>query len=472
MALIQSFSGIRGIFGEDLNEDIARRYSYCYYSFLKKKNEKPTVVIGNDPRHSSLILKKAIFDVFENIIDVGIATTPMIELAVREYKADGGIIITASHNEPEWNGFKFLDKDGAVLRPDDINIIINDFKKIKNLNETDFLNNYLYKATKIHRITKKHSAIIKKYSDFVLKTITKKNIKLIKKSKIKFILDPNGGSAIILKRILDDFGLDFVGVNMNYGEFNRLIEPNKESLAYLQKVIKENNADLAFGFDCDADRVEVVLPDGDVISGNYILALIVDDVLSALKKPEKETVVVNDATSNLVKEIADKNRANLKEVEVGEINVIDAMLNHNSVIGGEGSSSGIIFPPSRCRDGMLTLLAVLKIIAKRKKQLGGIIKEYPKYYNLKEKIEFDFKQHDKIKEELKNYYLKKGFKIKETGDITGGLKILIGDKSWIFFRASKTEEGTFRIIVDSSSKEKADELMKEAREIFKKFKYD
>src|SRR3989344_2853173 len=119
--LVESFSGIRGVYNKDLTEYTARRYAYCYYSFLKERTKnEPKIAVGTDTRQGSAELKKAVIDVFSFVIDVGIATTPAVELAVREYKLDGGVIITASHNEPEWNGFKFLDRDGAVLRPEGI----------------------------------------------------------------------------------------------------------------------------------------------------------------------------------------------------------------------------------------------------------------------------------------------------------------------------------------------------------------
>src|SRR3989344_1064400 len=127
--LVQSFSGVRGIYPDDLNEDIAQRYAYAFRQFLDKKN--PLIVIGHDPRGSSEALKNAVVDVFDDIIDVGINTIPAVELAVRAYKADAGIMITASHNPPEYNGFKFLGKDGAILSPKDMQRVIKSFQNLQ-----------------------------------------------------------------------------------------------------------------------------------------------------------------------------------------------------------------------------------------------------------------------------------------------------------------------------------------------------
>jgi len=184
--LVQSFSGIRGIYGKDLTDDISRKYAYIFNEFLKKKLkrerkikdfptsksndfEEPTIVVGYDTRPSNKALKQSVMDSLFNIIDVGIMPVAAIELAVREYKADGGIVITASHNEPEYNGFKFLDNDGAVLRSNDMVTVINEFNKIINLSEEEFLDKHLYKKelkNRIKRVVKVSNNIIDKYSEF------------------------------------------------------------------------------------------------------------------------------------------------------------------------------------------------------------------------------------------------------------------------------------------------------------------
>src|SRR3989338_1718932 len=459
MALVESFSGIRGIYDKDLTDSTAVKYAYSYCSFLKNKTKKSnsTVVIGMDTRASGAKLADAIIGILDcNFIDVGICPTPAVEFAVRHFNADGGIIITASHNEPYWNGFKFLNNDGSILSEKDMGIVINNSKALRDFHKIQE-----------RKILEKNSEAIQKYAEFVLSIVGRENIERIKTSKQKVVIDPNGGTGAIAKKILEQAGVEVIGVNMNYGEFNRAIEPNEDSLFYLKNIIDENKADFAAGFDCDADRVEILLKDGQLLSGNYILALVVYEILLNATNTKNQYVVVNDATSNVVREVAQKLGAKIKEVEVGETNVVEEMHRLKSIIGGEGSSGGAIIPPSKCRDGILTSLMVLSIVAKQQKRLDYIIEDLPKYYTLRRRMEFDKTKHNNIKKYLKGYYSKKGFEARETS-LKGSLKVITGKNSFIWFRASRTEAGIFRIISDSDKKEEAEKLMEEAVGVFNK----
>src|SRR3989344_6803313 len=454
MPLVESFSGIRGIYGKDLNESIAVRYAYSYLSFLRNKTKKktPIIVIGMDTRHSGPKLKEAIIGILDcSFIDVGIATTPAVEFAVRHFDADGGIIITASHNEPHWNGFKFLAEDGAVLSEKDMSSVIRNSKYFKDFHKIQE-----------RRILEKNSEAAKKYTEFILDIIGNDNLKKIRNSKQKIVLDPNGGSGAIANKILESIGVEVIGVNMPYGEFKRQVEPTGDAMSYLKNIIDENHADFAAGFDCDADRVEILMKGGQLLSGNNILALIVYELLSKNKNPKSQTVVVNAATSNVVRDVAEKFGAKIKEVEVGETNVVEEMKKSKSAVGGECSSGGAIIWPTRCRDGILTLMAVHSVIAKEEKQLQDMIDIMPRYFNIKKKVEFEVKKHDAIKKHVKDYYSKKGFEIRETGGIKGGLKIVVNRNYFVWFRASKTESNVFRIISDSGKKEEAERLLEEA----------
>ncbi len=461
MALIQSFSGIRGIYDKDLTDSTSIRYAYAYCAFLRSKTKKKnlTIVIGTDTRQSGAKLSSAILRVLDcNFIDVGIAPTPAIEFAVRHFNADGGIIITASHNEPYWNGFKFLSNNGAILNEKDMNIVINNFnlKTLKNFHKIQE-----------RKTANKGTETINKYAEFIMGILGRDNISKIKNSSQKIVLDPNGGTGAIAKEILEGIGVNVAGVNMAYGEFNRAVEPTEDSMVYLKNIIDEKKADFAAGFDCDADRVEILMGNGQLLSGNYILALVVYEMLSRSNNPERERIVVNDATSSVVRDVAEKFGAKVMEVEVGETNVIEAMKRLNAIVGGEGSSGGVIIPPSKCRDGILTLLMVLSIIAKKQKKLEELLKELPEYRTIKKMLEFDSKKHNIIKNSIKECYSKKGFEIKERGGVRGGLKAAKGS-SFVWFRASKTEANVFRIITDSDKKEEAERLMGEAVNVFNK----
>ena len=278
------------------------------------------------------------------------------------------------------------------------------------------------------------------------------------------LLDPNGGAACaVLKDLFVKLGLNVIIINNTYGEFKRQIEPNEKSLAYLLPIMKTEKADFAAGFDCDADRLNIIMNNGEMLSGNHVLALCIDEILSTINHPEQQTIVVNDATSYSVKEIVDKYHAHYKEVEVGEINVVSELYRIKAIAGGEGSSGGGIFPPSTSRDGILTLLIILKAMARKQKTLSQLIINLPKYYNFQEKLECPPKQQRLMKNKLKDYFKKHS--IIETGDETGGLKVFFLN-SWIWYRMSKTEPGIFRIVSDAKNKVEAKKLLEEGIAVF------
>ena len=415
-----------------------------------------------DTRPSGEKVKKEMTKVFLDegfdVVDVGINTTPAIQLGVRHFEAGGGVIITASHNEPEWNGWKLLSETGSMLAVEDIAEVI------KNANSSP-----KGKTESSGKSVDKAEELKKAYVDFVIGLVGKEGIDAIKKAKVKIVLDPNGGSAAtVIGEIMKKAGVNAVYKNMEIGVFKRLIEPNPKSLAYLSFYVDDLKADLGAGWDCDGDRVEIVLHDssdfvkrnGKMLSGQYILALLVDEIMSEYKGKNKY-VVTNDATSNVVKDIAEKHGAEMVEVEVGEINVVEKMYELNAPVGGEGSSSGGIFPPSRCRDGILTLMMILKLAANKKKKLAELLEDFPQYYNSVTKVKCPAEEAVEVRKCLEKHWKNQNFikEIRETGDETGGLKVVRKDGGWVWFRASKTEAGVFRIISDAKTKEYADKLL-------------
>ena len=455
--LVESFSGIRGIWGESLNKEVALDYAASFLSILQKESRGKNlkIVIGRDTRPSGEELTEIFANFFMDggceVLDIGVASTPATENAVRSFGADGGLIITASHNPPEYNGFKFLQPSGGILTAAEAGELIQKAQEKVNIEPKDG-----------GSIKDAHSEAIKDYCDFVLDLVGLKNIKQIKSRNFKILFDAGGGAIIpVIKEVVKMVGIEAICKNMDQGVFNRQIEPTAESMAYLVDVLKQEGADFAVGFDADADRAEIVLPGGEMISGQYVVAMLTDAVLSdsGLKN---QTIVVNDATSDLIYEIAKKHQAKVEEVEVGETNVVSRMNELKAIVGGEGSNGGGIMYPSQCRDGLLSSIIIVRHLAKTGKSLTDLIGQYPRFYNLTKKVKIGVKPG--FKQNLKNLYSNNSqvLRIAETGDDTGGLKIRFKDNSWVWYRASKTEPGLIRVIAESKDKNQAKGLLVEA----------
>lgn len=446
--MIESFSGVRGIYGKDIDADIVSRYAEAFCTHMKKQIKRPLkLIVARDTRPSAPEVSRSMIDVFSeyaDVIDLGISPTPAAEFAVRNYEADGGVIVTASHNEPEFIGWKFLRSDGAVLSPSDMRGVIGafhassfDVAKRKGVVTKGFIDEF--------------------YVDYVLARLG--DLSKIRKSKTRVLVDPNGGAGIdISKKMLNKLKARYEMINDEHGVFSRKVEPDAESLSYLAE--KMGDADFAVGFDCDADRAEFILPGSRMISGQHLLALIVDEVLKERKGP----VVVNDCTSNMVHEIAKKHGCEVIETEAGEINVVDKMLELGSPVGGEGSSSGAIVSPSRCRDGLMSLAFMLKILANADNKLPSLLDSLPSYYTLRENIETNA-DYQKIKNDVRESYSN----TVEQGDDNGSIKAIL-DGSFLWFRPSRTEPGILRVMADSPNMDKAKSLLEEGKKLAQKLK--
>ncbi|MGA2417835.1 MAG: hypothetical protein ABSF55_01165 [Candidatus Staskawiczbacteria bacterium] len=468
--LSESFSGIRGVYGEGITIKLAQRYALAFCHLFCNKNS--VLVIAGDSRASTPILKSEMEGAFSDfgvkkIINLGLVPVQVCQLAIIKFKADGGVYITASHNEPECNGWKFLGKDGAILYKEQTEKLI---KLVHNFEQKNFK-----KSKNKTKILNKNRESINEYINLVFRKIGKKSSDKIKRSNFKILADPNGGSATaILKKLFSKLGVKADIINNKPGEFLRKIEPNTDSLSGLKDKIK-NEYEFGCGFDCDADRVEFILPEdskfakesSQMVSGQYVFALA---CAACLPGSKNQIVVTNDCTSYLVRDIAKKYKAKIKEVEVGETNVVEEMEKQKSIIGGEGSNGGVIIPPIKCRDGIMATILILKLIAEKQKKLSDILLSYPKYYSEKTLKECSPEDANLMKKDLEKYFKQKKYKIKKTGDITGGLKILFNENCYLWFRESKTEYGKFRIIADGDDPKKVKEMLEEGSEIFDKLK--
>ena len=335
--LMESLSGVRGIYGNGITEALARQYVFAYCKLFENKLSK--IIIAGDSRPSTPSLKKATAQAFidcgvEQVINVGIVPIQVAEHAVQTFQAQGGLYISASHNEPEYNGFKFLKNDGAILYPEQSGELI---KLAHNQGKVDAVDNT--DASDIKDMSKQ---AIDVYIDFVLKRLGEQVVKNIKKSKFKVLADPNGGSAVtILNKFFVKLGVKAKLINNKLGEFNRLVEPKPESLAPLTEEIKDSQFAFACGFDCDADRVELVIDPNSafakemepMLDGNYVLALACDVYLEGT---DGQVVVTNTVTSPLVRDVVKKHKATVKEA-VKETADKDLKIVADSIKSGENT---------------------------------------------------------------------------------------------------------------------------------------
>ncbi len=468
--LVESLSGVRGIFGQSFNRQIIVGYARAYAEYLRKKNQHVKIVVGRDSRPSgelvNKILKTELISLGIDIVDVGIATTPMVQLAVRVYKAQGGIIITASHNEPHYNGFKLLQKNGGILTEREAALVIKSAHNSSG--ETIFL-------VKKGNVINKEKDIRKKYLTDVFKIIGLRRLRLIKKSGFKIVVDPNGGAAsVIVAPLFKKLELKYIGINTKIGIFKRKIEPNSETLIKLVEDVDRCQANLGVGFDCDADRAEFVLPTnnfsrkrGHIVCGHYSLALCVDSYLRHCHD-KRSTVVSNLPTLPVVKMIAKKYHAKIVEVDVGETNVVEKMRDLKSPIGGEGSNGGVIVRGTTCRDGLLSLLLIISLMAEEKKSLTELVAEYPEFYEVRTGVIGRIGDNQQIIDKIVHYFRKYEPQLKYFRGCSGGLKIYYNQNTWLFFRGSQTEVGLFRIIAGAADKKTAGEILQKGKELFYK----
>lgn len=468
--LIESFSGIRGIWGDSLTDDVCRRYGFAYGQWLQQHHASPVVVIGADTRPSRPYVKRALETGLAaagitDIIDVGILSTPAVENAVRAFAAAGGIIITASHNPSEHNGMKFLQVSGAVLTAEDAAAVIAASRQPVPPGP---------RGRTVGLSDKRGEAISAYLAHLEESTgLTRDNVEAFHG---RVLFDPNGGAgsetAISFAKywtLPADFYHELPG------DFWRAIEPKAESLSPLAQKVADEGLAFACSFDCDADRMEIVLPLSSafarkhgtpVVSGQYVLGLVVRAILETRPDARTLPIITNDATSQLVAAVAQRFETPVVEVEVGETNVVTQMLAHGSVVGGEGSSGGSIVAPGQCRDGLQSLAVILRYLAQNDQSLDDALMELPAYTTLATKVQCDGEKQIAVRQGLIAAYQKLGARVVTTGGDDGGVKAWVAADAWAWFRASKTEPGIFRCIVDAKDRQVAADLLEKAKVVF------
>ncbi|ASA77080.1 phosphoglucosamine mutase [Thermococcus sp. 5-4] len=435
--------GVRGIANEMITPDFALRMGMAFGTMLKREGrEKPLVVVGMDTRVSGEMLKGALISGLLStgcdVIDVGIAPTPAIQFATAHFGADGGAVITASHNPPEYNGIKLLEPNGMGLK-----------KEREAVVEEVFFNEDFDRARWDEIGDVRKEDVIKPYIEAIKSRV---DVEAIKKRRPFVVVDTsNGAGSLTLPYLLRELGCKVVSVNAHPdGHFPaRNPEPNEENLKGFMEIVKALGADFGVAQDGDADRAVFIDENGRFIQGDKTFALVADAVL---RENGGGLLVTTIATSNLLDDIAKRNNAEVMRTKVGDLIVARALLEHNGTIGGE-ENGGVIFPDFVLgRDGAMTAAKIVEIFAKSGKKFSELIDELPKYYQFKtkRKVEGDRKA---IVSRVAELARAKGY----TVDTTDGTKVLFPD-GWVLVRASGTEP-IIRIFSEAKSEEKAKEYL-------------
>ena len=448
MTLIKSISGIRGTIGGKVGEsltplDIVRfTSSYALWIYNNPKSNSDLVVIGRDSRVSGLMISNIVSSTLMasglNVLDLGLSTTPTVEMAVQLEKASGGIVITASHNPGNWNALKLLNHDGEFISE-------ADGKKILEFSYEKYFH---YKQVKDLGVYKKQENYHLIHIDKIL-NLPLVDIESIKDSKFKIVVDAvNSTGGIAVPALLDRLGVECIELYCNpNGLFPHNPEPLEENLSDISNKVQQTRADLGIVVDPDVDRLALVCEDGSMFGEEYTLVAVADYVLCE----KLGNTVSNLSSTRALKDITEKHGAMYNSSSVGEVNVVEKMKLTNAIIGGEGNG-GVIYPELHYgRDALVGIALFLSHLSKKEKKMTQLRDSYPKYYMEKRKIELKKETClDEIFKELKLQYRN------EKIDTNDGIKIDYKNE-WVHLRKSNTEP-IIRIYTESISSDRAKSL--------------
>jgi len=461
MPLIKSISGIRGTLGnqpgEDLTPEDVKKFALAFGTLLQEKNWGDKLIIGRDARPSGVGFSDIITEVFISlgfqVIDLGLATTPTVEIAVIKEKAAGGIIITASHNPIEWNALKLLDNQGEFLSA-------ADGRRVLELTETPHRENPAASGTG------QSLDYLQKHIDLIL------GLPLVDKEAIaqagfKIVVDGiNSVGGLVIPELLRQLGVKDIGeINCRPdGQFAHKPEPLAENLGGIMAAVRENKTDLGIVVDPDVDRLAFIDENGEMFGEEYTLVAVADYVLENFTVLEKENpgkhqkaAVSNLSSSRALTDVVKKHSGEYAAAAVGEVNVVEKMKEIKAVIGGEGNG-GVIFPELHYgRDALVGTALFLTLLAKSGKKVSELRRSLPEYHMVKDKLELTTRINlPEIIDKIKSAYQS------EKLSTVDGLKIDWPD-SWVHLRASNTEP-IVRIYAEGRTPVAADDRVKEIKD--------
>src|SRR5690554_6163597 len=459
MTLIKSISGIRGTIGgapgEGLSPIDVVRYTSAYGTWVRKRcgKERPKVVVGRDARISGEMVKNLVLGALQglgiDVVHLGLATTPTTELAVTHYGADGGLILTASHNPKQWNALKLLNEKGEFLSASDGELVLDlaaseafvfaGVDQLGSVEEADFLSGHIASVLALELV----------------------DVEAIRKANFKVAIDcVNSVGGLAVPALLEALGVQTVlplYCSPN-GEFPHNPEPLPEHLGEIADLIRRENADVGFVVDPDVDRLAIINEDGSMFGEEYTLVAVADYVL----KHTPGNTVSNLSSSRALRDVTEKHGSSYAAAAVGEVNVVAKMKETKAVIGGEGNG-GVIYPESHYgRDALVGAALFLSHLAHSKLKCSELRKTYPDYFISKNKIELTSGiDVDEILLQMKEKYSNE-----QVTDIDG-VKIDFKE-SWVHLRKSNTEP-IIRIYAEAKSEQEAGTLaqliIKDIREV-------
>lgn len=448
MTLIKSISGIRGTIGGKTSDNLTPldtvRFAAAYGSWLKLQSSKAKlkVVVGRDARLSGEMIEKLVVSTLVglgiDVINLGLSTTPTVEIAVPLEKADGGIILTASHNPKQWNALKLLNHKGEFINGEE-------GLKILEISEQEDFN--FAEVDDLGKVTLNDS-----YMDIHIDQVLNLplvNVNQIKAANFKVVVDGvNSSGGVIIPKLLKELGVTVIELYCEpTGDFPHNPEPLKEHLTDICNLVVEKQADMGIVVDPDVDRLAFITNQGEMFGEEYTLVACADFVLGK----SKGNTVSNLSSSRALRDITLKHGGNYQASAVGEVNVVSLMKKTQAIIGGEGNG-GIIYPESHYgRDSLVGIALFLTHLAEKQVTVKELRDSYPSYFMSKKKIELTPELDvDKILDSVVEAYSH------EEITTIDGVKIDF-DTSWVHLRKSNTEP-IIRIYTEATTQQKADDL--------------
>jgi len=456
--LMVGVSGVRGIVGKDLTDEVVTRYARAFGLWAGERT--PRVVVGRDARASGPAFEQAVIaglgSVGCEVVTVGLAPTPTIQLAVEHHRAGGGIAVTASHNPIEWNALKFIGPDGIFLDG-------ADGARVQQM-AVEMTVKGRGKGKGEGQEIQADALAVERHLDAVLK-LAAIDVERIRNRKFAIALDAvRGAGGPPMRALLERLGCTVTGINLETdGQFPRAPEPVPENLGELSALVRRTGADLGIAVDPDVDRLAIVDENGTPIGEDYTLAFAVRAVLGGTMESgnDRSVVVCNLSTSLVVEDAARELGAAIVRTPVGEVHVARAILRLAAVIGGEGNG-GVIYPALHAgRDAPVAAALVLELLARTGNRVGEVVAAAPRYTIVKGKLERGTRNAERGMERV---YAGLRARFPEASvDTQDGLRLAWPDR-WLHVRPSNTEP-IIRLIAEAPSGALARELVDEGRRL-------